>query len=292
MGGTAKPLIPGIRRLNVNAHSWTTPKIPLNKAIDPSKVLSEDKQYDLVYILKRSERNQDLKFSLRSVAKFCSFRNIWLVGYKPTWVKNVHYLPTNQNQDKWKNSIINYRAACECKDISDNFILMNDDFFALNPIYNWKENLNVCLGTLEDEVEKYKINEKRSRWQYAFEYAVELLDELNCKSHYDYESHVPIIINKKNFLEMLNKPEILQFNITPKVLHKRSVYKNLYPDTELDAPRKIKDVKITLKFDLSDSWLEEDWLSVFDDVVGNAKSYPKLNQYLSALFSEKCIFEV
>ena len=43
---------------------------------------------------------------------------------------------------------------------------------------------------------------------------------------------------------MLNKPEVLQFNITPKVLHKRSVYKNLYPDTELDTPRKIKDVKI------------------------------------------------
>ena len=91
---------------------------------------------------------------------------------------------------------------------------------------------------------------------------------------------------------MMKLPIIKDFMVTRKVLHKRSIYKNLYPDSVLTNPRKIDDVKITLNQDLSDVWLREDWLSVFDDTVGNTRQYPKLNQFLSSLFSEKCKFEV
>lgn len=251
-----------------------------------------DYNYDLVYILKPSENNLDLKMSLRSICKFCNFRKVWLVGYKPQWVKNVRYIPTTQNQDKWKNSIINYMAACKCNDISENFILMNDDFFALRPIRNWKENLNVCLGTLEEEVQRNIDNPKRSRWKYGFDYAVDLLPKLNCKYQFNFETHLPIIINKQNFINMMNLPKIQKFSETRKVLHKRSVYKNLYLDKDIKRPRKIDDVKITLGQDLSDNWLNEDWLSVFDDVVGNNKQFPKLNQFLNCLFPDKCKFEV
>lgn len=255
------------------------------------KQFDDDLNYDLVYILKASECNPDLQMSLRSIAKFCNFRNVWLVGYKPSWVRNVKYIPTKQNQDKWKNSIINYTAACTNEEISDNFILMNDDFFALKPIRNWRANLNVCLGTLEEEVAKNIDNPKKSRWKYGFDYAVDLLSHLNTKHTYNYETHLPIIINKKKFLEMMNLPLIREFSATRKVLHKRSVYKNLYPEYTAAKPRIINDVKITLGQDLDDSWLKESWLSVFDDTVGNLKDFPKLNAFLYALFPDKCKFE-
>lgn len=251
-----------------------------------------DLDLDLVYILKQAEINPDIRVSLRSIAKFCNFRRIWIVGYKPSWIKNVRYIPTIQNQDKWKNSITNYLAACNCDEISENFVLMNDDFFALKPIINWYENLNVCLGTLEEEVRKNINNIKRSRWKYGFDYAVDLLNELGCKNKYNYESHLPIIINKNNFKKMMKLQPIVDFMKTKKVLHKRSIYKNLYPDINLQKPRKIDDVKITLNQDLTDTWLKESWLSVFDDTVDNTKQYPKLNQFLTNLFPEKCRFEV
>lgn len=39
---------------------------------------------DLVYIVKNSEVNEDLRYSLRSVAKFVPHNKIWIVGYKPS----------------------------------------------------------------------------------------------------------------------------------------------------------------------------------------------------------------
>lgn len=267
-----------------------TAKSIIRPTITP-KTNDEDKQYDLVYIVKASEYNPDLQMSLRSVAKFCDYRNIWIIGYKPTWVKNTNHIATKQNQDKWKNSITNYLAACNCPEISENFILMNDDFFALKPIRDWRRSLNVCLGMLEEEVEKNKDDIKRSRWKYGFDYALDILNTLNCKNTYNYEAHLPIIINKQNFLNMMNLPIIREFMTTKKVLHKRSIYKNLYPEYPTAKPKIISDVKITIEKDLDDSWLQGEWLSVFDNTVSNHKQFPVLNNFLYTLFPSKCKYE-
>ena len=131
-------------------------------------------KYDLVYILKNSEINPDLKYSLRSICKFCTYRNIWFVGYKPSWVKDVQHITTKQTENKWKNSVLNYKTACECPDISENFILMNDDFFAIRQIIDWEKETNKCLGTLDEKIEELSINKNLSRWQNAFIYATDL----------------------------------------------------------------------------------------------------------------------
>lgn len=254
-------------------------------------VVPYDKRMDLVYILKPQEVNSDLKYSLRSVAKFCTFRNIWLVGYKPTWTTNVNYIQTLQNKGKYKNSIINYLAACNCPDISDNFVLMNDDFFAIDTISNWEVDTNLYLGTLEDEIEHYKDKENKSKWQYAFSHAVDLLDKLNCNNHLNFETHLPIIINKQKFIEMMELSVIKEFCETSHVLHKRSIYKNLYFDNTYTKPVKIKDVKLDMDADLTQEWLTGKWLSVYDGATGNFKKFPNLNRYLSSRFSNKCRFE-
>jgi hypothetical protein len=91
---------------------------------------------------------------------------------------------------------------------------------------------------------------------------------------------------------MLKLPEIINFQLTEKILHKRSIYKNLYPSNNINNPRKIEDVKITLHHDLSDKWLQEDWLSVYDNMINNNKEYPKLNAFITKLFSNKSKYEV
>ena len=285
---------PFIKKWAEQATNNQIPQYSVNKKRTPpvKPEINENTEYDLVYILKPSEKNIDLRYSLRSVERFCNYRQIWFVGYKPTWSTNIKYIPTLQNQDKWKNSIINYRAACNCPQVSDNFILMNDDFFAISEIKDWKDDLNVCLGTLQDTIKKYAEKEKRSRWQEAFTYAEELLKELNCNTIYDYETHLPIIINKKNFLRMLRMPELIEFQRTDKILHKRSIYKNLYPDENMPEPRIIEDVKITLKHDLSSKWLKQNWISVFDNVTGNNKDFPKFNSFLTKLFPNKSKYEI
>lgn len=263
----------------------------LNGLKKPKEVYEPDKQYDLVYILKQSDINPDLKFSLRSVEKFCTYRKIWVVGYKPNWVRNVEYLPTVQSSNKWVNSMTNIVAACNCQEISDDFVLMNDDFFMLRNIIDWKKTFNLCLNTIDEEAKKYE-NKKPSRWQYGFLYAKDLLDKLNCTRRYNYEYHGPIIFNKEKFLKMLEIPEIAEITSTNKCFHKRSMYKNIYPDLDLPIPRQFSDTKLRLNYDLLNMFLHESFISVFDDVVDNDIRYPKINAFLYRMFPEKSKYEV
>jgi hypothetical protein len=244
---------------------------------------------DLVYIVKESEQNNDLKYSLRSVEKFVPHDKIWIVGYKPSWVTNVEYLPVKQNDTKWKNSVNNIIAACKCPDISEDFILMNDDFFAIQPIYNLKASVNLSLGLLDDAVKKQQEKQYNSNWGKAFLYVQQLLKSLKIgEPYYNYESHTPLLINKEKYLEVMNLPEVQEFMKTSKVLHKRTLYKNIAKTipTMLE-----KDVKIAQKND--DTNFKKNicgWLSVYDNQVGN-KNFPILNKLLKELFPEKCKYE-
>lgn len=262
----------------------------LNGLKRPKEVYEPDLKYDLVYILKQSDINPDLKFSLRSVERFCNYRKIWIVGYKPYWVKNVEYLPTVQSSNKWVNSMTNIIAACNCPEISEDFVLMNDDFFMLKNIINWRKSFNLCLNTIDEEAKKYECK-KPSRWQYGFLYARELLDQLNCERRYNYEFHGPIVFNKQKFLEMVEIPEIAEIIKTTKCFHKRSMYKNIYPDLDLPAPRQFSDTKLRLNYDLLNMFLHEDFISVFDNVVDNDIKYPKINAFLYRMFPEKSKYE-
>lgn len=264
----------------------------LNTKEKPKEVYEPDLEYDLVYILKQSDINPDLKFSLRSVEKFCNYRKLWIVGYKPNWVKNVEYLPTVQVGNKWNNSMTNIIAACNCPSISENFVLMNDDFFILENIIDWRKTFNLCLNSIDDEWKKYEKRDKPSRWQYGFLYAKEMLDQLQCEKRYNYEFHGPIIFNKEKFLKMLEIPQIDEIIKTPKCFHKRSIYKNLYPDLDLSNPKQFTDTKLKLGYDLLNMFLHESFISVFDNVVDNDTKYPRLNAFLYRMFPSKSKYEV
>lgn len=244
---------------------------------------------DLVYIVKKDEKNEDLRYSLRSVEKFVPHNKIWIVGYKPSWVTNVEYLPVIQNGNKWNNSITNILAACNCTKISKEFILMNDDFFAIKPISNLLDSINVSLGLLQNAVNEHEAKKSDSAWGKAFKYVNELLKDLNIEEpYYNYESHTPLLINKQKYLEVMNLPKVQKFMKTSKVLHKRSLYRNI---DKLKPEILSKDVKILQH---TDDTLERikicDWLSVYDGQVGNP-SFKDLNTLLRTLFASCSEYE-
>ena len=110
---------------------------------------------DFVYIVKESDKNDDLRYSLRSIAKFYPDHRVWIVGYKPKWVQNVGYIPVKQTGNKWGNSVKNIIAACESKEISEDFILMNDDFFIIKEKYPLETVCNMNSGTLDKAIKAY-----------------------------------------------------------------------------------------------------------------------------------------
>lgn len=244
---------------------------------------------DFVYIVKKSETNEDLRYSLRSIAKFYPDHKVWIVGYKPTWVQNVNYIPVKQTKDKWKNSVLNIQTACTNENISDDFILMNDDFFCIKPILPLETVCNANLGKLTTSVKIH--NKHNSKWHKAFKLVNDLLKKIGVNEpNYDYEAHLPLQINKKKYLEVMNLSEVQDFIKSKEILHKRTLYKNY--DKAKESMSLSSDIKITQTLD--DSYQRVKicgWLSVFDGQVRNPK-FNRLNTILRTNFPYKCKYEV
>lgn len=103
MDGIIKPLSKAETSKMKKYNQIALPRLAMNFLNEKRKIYEtceSDANYDLVYILKQSDINPDLKFSLRSIEKFCTYRKVWIVGYKPSWIKNVEYLPTVQTGNK------------------------------------------------------------------------------------------------------------------------------------------------------------------------------------------------
>lgn len=242
---------------------------------------------DLVYFVKHSDVNEDLRYSLRSIDKFVPFDNVWIVGYKPTWVQNVKYLPVPQTGTKHQNQTNNLLALCKCEEISDDFVLMNDDFFAIKPVRDLEESVEICLGSLDKAVQEH--NKSVGKWHKAFKHVYQLLESMGVeKPYYNFESHTPLKMNRHKMLEVLNHPKVKQFIKSPKVLHRRTLYRNVY---HLKCRVLPTDVKIS---PTKDNTLERikvcDWLSVYDNQVGSSK-FKELNNLLHTLFPEPCKYE-
>lgn len=113
---------------------------------------------DAIYILGTgSEReNEEIKYSIRSLEKYMlDLRNIYIVGEYPPFLKKAIHIPANDFSDKKEiNAFSKILKACEHSDVSEEFLLMNDDFFMLDtflgsdfPFYALKNSNGGPCGT-------------------------------------------------------------------------------------------------------------------------------------------------
>ena len=187
------------------------------------------KVIDVVYIMDgRSKRqNIELMFSLRSVKKHLkNFRKIHIFGedmtgvVKSTSVVKHHYvLPTEgANHQVKKHKLID--IVCESKDVSEDFILMSDDYFLLED-HDANKMPYYYSGTLTDRYEGYR--NQKSVSLLGLRNTIKLLKGNNYKDKY-YNTHTPLLINKKKFLGLRDIYYIEEFE-------KGLIYKSLYCNT-------------------------------------------------------------
>lgn len=90
---------------------------------------------DVVYILGSGSlaENEEIRYSIRSLSKhLLDLRNIYIIGEDPGFLKDFeHVVSPDSFKEKWKNGYKKVRRACEIDELSDEFLLMNDDFFLL-----------------------------------------------------------------------------------------------------------------------------------------------------------------
>lgn len=132
---------------------------------------------DIVYILGKGSLSNDdeLRYSIRSVVENCyNFEIIHLVGHVPDWFVGEHVIEAEDPYLKpWQNMMYKVQLACQSEDVSENFLLMNDDFFA-----NEKFNIET-VPFYSDRRVSGGVNGKRS-----------------------FTTHTPIRLKKDWFLKM------------------------------------------------------------------------------------------
>lgn len=217
---------------------------------------------DFVYIC-RSGENEELRYSIRSIVKNTDVKNIWIFGDKPDWYDG-NFVYVNPDPNKFKNTQKCLKEICSTKQISDDFILMNDDFYITKYISNIPYYHG---GSMYDKIENYMSIYGSNQYSRLLAFAANKMKKHKIEDPLDYELHVPMKMNKNNLIK------ILDYSLSP-----RSFYGNYFNVGGIQ----IEDVKIRKH---GDTVKDIGFISTEDD------SFLLIKERLQELFPEPSKYE-
>lgn len=225
---------------------------------------------DLVYpFLLPSDGGEELRHSLRSVCDNLPHRNVYIIGENmPEWITGVKQIRVKDDgTTRYNNTGCKLAMTCESDELSDEFILMNDDFFVLHKMENIP---HYVWGTIEQHIE-----ELHQRNGYISDYTKLLRDTQEWLTKrglptMDFTIHAPMIINKEKMRVTATQG-----------LSARCIYGNLHGV----RPLKVHDFKIYT--------LDELWGVTWPFVSSNNASWHdgRVGHELRRRFSIPCKYE-
>lgn len=176
---------------------------------------------DVVYLVKESKDTDslELRYSLRSLANI-PHGKVYIVGEKPEWATNVEYLPVPQDKSKPENWTANLLRAVNDPDISEDFIMMNDDFFIMHQMEDVPAlHFGLMKSVIADFDRRYPEGSMyiENMKQLYKRFRTEGLD-----NPLSYELHTPMVLNKAKVRELYADPAY----VIP--YHFRTLYGNKY----------------------------------------------------------------
>jgi len=171
---------------------------------------------DVVYVTRNGD-NPELRYSLRTLANVDHDR-VWIFGGAPTWIdfEEVTHQKRAQGGSPYASTRGHIGAACNTPEVSDPFMLWNDDFFAMHPVGT------VPLyhrGPLEPLLEKYvKI---RTPWGKGLIQTAALMGGRGLLAGaMCYDIHLPLIVHKAEMREALR----IAKSASTDAVHVRTIY--------------------------------------------------------------------
>lgn len=188
----------------------------------------KENNYDIVYFLKDSTINEELRYSLRTLHNF-PHNKVWFYGGCPKGLKPDYHIHCKQTGNKWENVRMMLIEACKNPQLSPNFWIFNDDFFVMEkidkPVNYYNGDLYKRIVTLEDKFKSI------TSYSQLIRNVCKELEAFGCETK-NYTLHVPILINKKKMLNLLKITNCIGY---------RSLYANFYKI----GGQQMNDVKIT-----------------------------------------------
>lgn len=169
---------------------------------------------DLVYPLRRKREHEELRYSLRSMEANLPHDQVWIVGRElPKWAQNLHLVTVPDRGTKWQNIPSAIAAACQ---VSERFVLANDDFFVMAPI---GEMPVYHRGTV-DEASRQTGTYNRGLVETA-----KLLRDLGVEGELlNYELHAPMPVIGEDMVAALRRAR----GFRGRCLQARTLYGNLH----------------------------------------------------------------
>lgn len=205
---------------------------------------------DIVYV-NRDGENPELRYSLRSL-KNVPHDKVWIFGGCPSWVdeETVSVRRRSQAGSPYSSTRAHIAAACNTPEVSDPFLLWNDDFFVMEPV---EEVPVMHRGPLSEMVARFE--SLKTAWAKGLRETAAMIDKTyefeNPKS---YDLHVPLVIHKKEMLEALRAAR----KVRADAVHLRTIYGNMALLGGVLTP----DPKVMRR---SDAFPKGPWMSSSDD---------------------------
>lgn len=226
---------------------------------------------DFVYMC-RPGHNEELRYSIRSVVKnYVPKSNVWVVGDKPDWYAG-DFIKTRPVGNAYENVRNNLRHVINTPEISNDFVLMNDDFFIvrkLNSVSHYHGGLLVKRADEHQELAGPNFYANFLRRTDT------VLKKRGIKEPLNYELHTPMLFNKNMLEQTIDYP----FSI-------RSSYGNIHNI----GGEEIRDVKVYShpRFVHTSSSIDNGtpYLSTEDG------SFEQLKDYLVNMFPDKSKYEL
>ena len=230
------------------------------------------KKHDIVYLVKEGNKNEELRYSLRSVEKNFPCRKVWFFGGGPKYLQpdeRVHLM--QREETKWQNTTELIRQVCLTPEVSEDWWLFNDDFFIMKPFKGAKAIYDGDLYRRIVSVENrngmqpsvYSCNLRRT--------ALEL--ERRGLGLVNYAVHMPMLINKEKALATIEEfPDNPMF---------RSLYGNHHKVGGVEIP----DCKCGLLGQTFDE--EAAFLSTSDATWIRGR----IGEFIRETFRERCKYE-
>ena len=226
---------------------------------------------DFVYICRDGE-NEELRYSIRSVLLSFPEAKVWVVGGKPKWYSGNHVF-LEQNDNKYANAVNNLKAVCNTPEISDKFILMNDDFFIIKKIETVEQFYN---GLLSDKIDKFTKITGSSMYIRKLITTNNKLNKLGFTNPLDYELHIPMPMHKTGLSDILSQHSDCLwrsmygnlFNVGGSQMEDVKVYKN-----KRHAARSAQITKNSIYLSTEDTGLTMMVDNIFKELLTNPSPY-------------------
>jgi hypothetical protein len=233
------------------------------------------------------DNGAELRFTLRSIAKYTDAQTVILLGECPDWASVVHVPVTDLQGGTghvYRSTAHKAMLACLRPEVGDEMLWMADDMPFVNPVSADELRLTRSNADLNGKVTWRSLNPTASTdWRKVMQASWKQLHRLNLP-RYGYETHTPRIYNKWELMETIARHYMLN-----NAMHLATMHYNTHrarPDRQSTADFKCKVVRGWTPDSVNAriptvkhlNWQQKEW-------------GPEMNRYMQSLFPSKCGFE-